>query len=229
LKADKDHILELADKIGLLEYFEPPKRKHESWKKHDLAAFLLHELGHLAMGHLEPNLWGHLKGVMENNKLITQYEFTKNELWNFAEVLLQIPYQPDEWSVQAWCCDVSRKHGWCNTDGNQWQTGSPSRKLRETVFLHTKDHIGLRRSGVDIVNDIYCPTYTHLQIKKTRVFICAGDNILDEADITKITDHVSTIILFSRVKSLKLMLAKRNEACSYESPDNKLIQIQNLK
>ncbi|WP_375496244.1 hypothetical protein [uncultured Nostoc sp.] len=61
MKANKDHIFELADKIGLLKYFDPPKYKHPSYRKLDRAAFLLHELGHLAMGHIEPCKWGHLK------------------------------------------------------------------------------------------------------------------------------------------------------------------------
>ncbi len=127
------------------------------------------------------------------------------------EVLLEIPYQPDEWSVQAWCYYVSDKHGWTNTYGNQWQTDSPSRKLRETVFLHKKDSIGLIRAGVDIANGIYRPTYTHLQIKKTRVFICAGDSILDEADIARITNYPATLDLFNQVESLKILLGKPQE------------------
>lgn len=211
MKANKNHIFELADEIGLLKYFDPPKYKHPSWKKYDLAAFLLHELGHLAMGHLEPNRWGRLKlNVLDTLK--SRYGFTERELWDIAEVLLEIPYQPDEWSVQVWCCNVSDKRGWTNTYGSQWQTRSPSRELRETLFLRKKDYIGLIRAGVDIANDIYCPTYTHLQIKKTRVFICAGDSILDEADITKIRiTSPSTIVLFKRTESLKLSLAKPDE------------------
>lgn len=199
-KAGKDDISSLADEIGLLKYFNPPKHRYSSWKKHDMAAFHLHELGHLAMGHLDHYMWGHLKLVSTIN-LLDNYGFSKRELHIVASVISEIPYRPDEWSVQSWCIYVSQKHGWINTYGCQWSTTSPSLELRRTA-LYIKDEIGLLSAGVNIKAGIYCPTYTHAEIKKTKFTIYAGNQVLNVVDITKITQDLQTLELFNRIDSL---------------------------
>lgn len=212
MKANKTNVLALAEKLGVSKYFNPPKTKHPSWRKHPLAAFWLHELGHLVMGHLDDFYWGCLTAKSLGDEYDKQCaRLTEAEKRLVAITLMEIPPITDEWSVQQWTRCVSEYFNWSNTTGNQWGTDSPYWKSRNN-FFEIFDPVGLERVGVDFSKGLFIPEYTHLRVSKGKIYLHNNSTVLDSGDVAKLSSNIKVVELFNEFDNF--MVYYKPKPCS---------------